>query len=766
MRFFLIITVLLAVSLTIQANNLRGIVKAQNGQEQEPVEFANVALFSLSDSALITGTVTNENGEFSLSVNGNADNLFLQISFFGYETQTVPALQNQTIVLIPTLNELGEVVVSANYRIFRVERGDIVVSVRNTVLETLTTASEVMTQLPFLSKTDDNFTVFGRGIPTIYINNRLVRDNQELEQLSPADIRSIRVITSPGAAYDATVRAVVKITTERPVGEGLSGLLSVHGAQGRRFSGSEQVELNYRTGAWDIFASTFYNHHRNSTFFDTDQQMFLSDAVHRQIYGTNINGGSNRLTSTVGINFTPNSNHAAGIRYLNNFGRFFGSGPQDIVYFVNDISENIQLFGRVQEPIQRHCINAYYDGQLTDNLSFNINSDILIGDNKENQNIYFLNAPEEPILTNSTQQYTLYGARGILLRSLQQGSLSVGAEFVHTNVVQTYSTQNPGLGLANTNNEAVQNRTALFTSYQMQFGHFGLTAGVRYENIVMDYFDDGTKSEEQSKIYNRFFPNISLSYTNNAIQSTLGFVRHIRYPTYSQLRSNVQYVSPFMYESGNPLLLPAIENSFSAMFAWQSFQAMIGHSVYENTVAMLPLQFEDKPVIMLRPENLRRMQTTNIGITYVPVFGIWRPRFEAGAMFQWLNIDEIETSYNKPTFNGRWLNTFSFPQNYTLRVDISARTGGHSDVTYMYSSWGVDVRLLRTFLSNRLTVQLAAIDIFATNTNHWRTDYKIVDMMYNRNPDSRQVSLTAVYRFNATQNRFRGQQSTDEINRL
>jgi hypothetical protein len=362
----------------------------------------------------------------------------------------------------------------------------------------------------------------------------------------------------------------------------------------------------------------------------------------------------------------------------------------------------------------------------------------------------------------------LYGVRGILSRSLQQGSLSAGTEIVHTNVVQAYSAQNPELGLANTNNKAVQNRTALFASYQTQFRHFGLTIGVRYENIVMDYFEDGAKSEEQSRVYNQFFPSISLSYTGDVIQATLGFARRIHYPSYFQLRSSVQYVSPFMYESGNPLLLPTIENSFSAMFACPSLQlqAMIGHSVNENAMAMFPLQFEDKPIIMLRPENLRRIQTTNIGITYAPIFGIWRPRFEAGVMFQWLNIDDIETSYNEPTFNGRWLNTFSFPQDYTLRVDALARSGGHSDIAYMYSSWGVDIRLLRNFLSNKLTVQLAAIDIFATNTHHWRTDYRIVDMVYSRNLDSRQVSLSAIYRFNATQNRFRGQQSTDEINRL
>lgn len=56
---------------------------------------------------------------------------------------------------------------------------------------------------------------FGKGTPVIYIDNRLLQDNSELQRLSAADIEKVELITNPGAEYDATVKAVVRIRTVR-----------------------------------------------------------------------------------------------------------------------------------------------------------------------------------------------------------------------------------------------------------------------------------------------------------------------------------------------------------------------------------------------------------------------------------------------------------------------------------------------------------------------------------------------------------------------
>lgn len=91
----LIVIATLFFSFGISAQTVTG--KVTDTQNQ-PIEFANVALYSLPDSALVTGTVTNQHGEFSLVPNGAKD-AFLKISFIGYETQIVSATSGQTVVM-------------------------------------------------------------------------------------------------------------------------------------------------------------------------------------------------------------------------------------------------------------------------------------------------------------------------------------------------------------------------------------------------------------------------------------------------------------------------------------------------------------------------------------------------------------------------------------------------------------------------------------------------------------------------------------------
>jgi hypothetical protein len=761
--FIIVLFIMLSTTFSIYGQNIiKGIVIDENDQ---PIEFANVVLYLLPDSLMINGTITGIKGQFSLQTEITT-NAFLQISFIGYETRTAEVKPLQTIVLKAENTQLGEVVIHGSRKVFKIENGNIVANVKNTVLETLTNANEVIAQLPFVSGKDDDFTVFGKGKPVVYINNRLVRDNKELEQLSPGNIKNIQVIMSPGAAYDATAKAVIKIITEKPVGEGLSGMLYVRGQQASVFSGGEYISLNHRTGAWDIFGSAFYNHHKYKTDFDATQHMLLPGNEQQQIYKNNEKAGYNSLNSVIGLNFNPNKKHSTGIRYTNLDTKWWGNISNDIKHTGNNISEKILQESSSSSPRNTHSVNAYYNGVLTEKLSVNIHSDVVTGNEEDNMDAFYTQSPNEILRTKGTRDYNLYAAKGILSYAVENEVLDLGTEYSHTRVLQTYNINDPELGIENTNDKAIQNRTALFVAYQRQMGKIGLNAGIRYENIVMDYFQNNIKNEEQSKKYNKFFPNISLLYANDHFQTTVGFERKVLYPSYNQLKSNVQYSSPFIYESGNPLLQPQIENLFSAMFTWKALQAMIGYSINEDAMQPIPQQFKDEPIILLRDENVKRSRSANVGLSYSPAIGIWRPQFESGIMWQRLDLEDIEKNYNKPIFSGKWFNTFSFPQKWTLRVDASGRSAGHSGVAFMQASWGIDLKVAKKFLQDRLSLQFAANDIFKTNTVKWEMDYGKINMLYDKNIDSRSVSLTVTYRFNSTTNKYKGQQASDEINRL
>ena len=172
--------------------------------DSNPIEFANVALYTVPDSALIAGTITNQEGQFTLNANYSSD-AFLKVSFVGYETRMVEASKDQLIALSPETTELGELVVNGDLPRIRVRSDALVASVENTVLSKAGTANDVLKRLPAVTGDDGAFEIFGKGAAKIYINNREMRDESELDRISSADIREGEIVYNPGARYDASV---------------------------------------------------------------------------------------------------------------------------------------------------------------------------------------------------------------------------------------------------------------------------------------------------------------------------------------------------------------------------------------------------------------------------------------------------------------------------------------------------------------------------------------------------------------------------------
>ncbi len=59
-----------------------------------------------------------------------------------------------------------------------------------------------------------------------YINNKKVRDIQELDRYRSDEILTAEIVTSPGPEYGTDVTSVIKLKTVRKTGEGWSGNVS------------------------------------------------------------------------------------------------------------------------------------------------------------------------------------------------------------------------------------------------------------------------------------------------------------------------------------------------------------------------------------------------------------------------------------------------------------------------------------------------------------------------------------------------------------
>lgn len=216
LRIFFAALLWAGISMNGLAQTLTGKVTDEN---DEPLAYANVVL-QKADSTFIAGTVTDTLGIFRLPAHNDAT--MLQVSFVSYNTICLQIVGKDfgTIKMEPDAEMIGKAVVKAVLPKTEIQGDAFVTKIENTILSEAGSANDVLKKLPGVIAKESGFEVFGKGTPIIYINGRLVRDYSELELLNSNEIKSVDVVQNPGARYDATVRAVIRIKTIRRQGEG------------------------------------------------------------------------------------------------------------------------------------------------------------------------------------------------------------------------------------------------------------------------------------------------------------------------------------------------------------------------------------------------------------------------------------------------------------------------------------------------------------------------------------------------------------------
>lgn len=228
-------------------------------EQNQPLPYANVVILSLPDSAFVNGTVSAEDGSFSL--NATASDQIIRITSVGYNTVYKPVQPADlgTVRLIPDTQLLNEVVIKGDLPRTRVKGDAMVTTVTGSILEKAGTGNDLLNKIPGVSAEEGSVNVFGSGAAEIYINGRKMRDASELEQLESNNIKSVEVVRNPGARYDASVAAVIRIFTKKPEGEGF-GFNNRTGIYYRyNWSELNQFNFNYRKGGFDLGGYDFWN---------------------------------------------------------------------------------------------------------------------------------------------------------------------------------------------------------------------------------------------------------------------------------------------------------------------------------------------------------------------------------------------------------------------------------------------------------------------------------------------------------------------------
>ncbi|MEG1564117.1 MAG: outer membrane beta-barrel family protein [Bacteroides sp.] len=685
---------------------------------------------------------------------------FFQLCFIALcsAQQTIPTTVNDSLTL-------DEIVVTAQRRIYKLKGNTLTTSVRNTPLSTSGTANDVLKHIPGIRKTEDGFTVFGKETPLIYINNRLIQDSSELSKLNSEEIEKVELNNNPGAAYAATVKAVIHIKTIRRKNKGISVDAMGRIAQGKCTSHSEQLNLNYQKEKFSLFSTLYYFQQaikRNQdVMYDIRSRSNCLVNSHSSLpYKAKIASGK------LGFGYDLSPKQTFGMAYeVNGIPRACLDATSNYSATVNGVlTDQIDYTSQSIQNGITHQVNAYYQGQVNQ-LKIDFTADFIRRKNDNDQEAYETSqvTPPREIISSSRSKNTFYAAKLLFSHSLGKGELKAGVEY--TNIRREDSFINPQELLPTTDSRINEEKIAGFAEYAITWKKVSSALGLRWEHTASDYLEKGIRIPEQSRTYNDWCPNLSLNLPIGALQTSLSYNIKTNRPSFSQLRSNLNYNNRFVYEGGNPLLKPQTNHDISLMALYRWMQFSVGYQYRKDVIAFAAKSYEGSPdVVIFSMDNFKKMQLLTSSVNLSPRFRWWKPElglYFTKPFFQVANEGK-ERKMNRPHAYFAWNNSFELPAGIILSVDMDYQTAGDAGAMHQRSNGGVDAGIRKSFLNKSLSVNIQASDLFASRRNSMLLYGST--MTYNKKSyaDSRQLSLTLRYRFNAGQPGYKGKHASDK----
>ena len=768
MKRLILFSMMCLVAIVSAAQDISGRVIDEQAQ---PMPFVNVVLVSRTDSAFVAGAVTKDDGTFTIETDRN--NGLLKVSSIGYIIRYIDARQGNVgdILMQPDTQMLREVTVKGSIPTHKLTAEGLQTNVENTVLSKLGTANDVLAHIPGLQKNGDDYSVFGKGTPIFYINGRLVRNQRELDQLKSENIKSIVLVTSPGSRYDASVRAVVKIKTKLPQGEGFSFDNRLVYGQSENADLIEQLNINYRHRGLDAFGMLYFSSSEGFNRADIEQDI-QADTIWHQSNTNDYNYRHKWLGGEAGLNYVINDENSIGFRY--NIYQQLNTDEYDTFTSIltangkpYDKLNNSSTFQNRATPM--HSANVYYNGVLG-KTTIDFNADWKQTD--KTYNSAYTETSEDfgnrLLNTSSHIKNRLYAAKLVVGHQLLGGNLDIGGEYTNTHRNDDYV--NPEGYLSSNFIELKDQNMAIFADYTHKIPIGTVMAGLRYEHASFDYYANGCYMKEQSRTFDNIFPSLSMTAQIGKVQGLVSYTAKIRRPNYSELNGNMSYANRFTLQVGNPFLKPSIIHNISLQAMWKIWSLSADYTDTRNDIIDWTEQQEGNTAVsILGKKNIKSLKNVSAYLVAAPKAGFWHPQFVAGLSKQWLTLQTASGSIrmNAPIFLGQMANTFQFTS--TLIGDLTMKftsKGDDKNISLMRNMFQTNISLTKTFFEQRLSIRLAGYDLF-----HARQKIKLynqqMQLVQDNSLDTRYAEITIRYKFNAARSKYKGTGAgNDEKRRL
>lgn len=586
---------------------------------KSPLSFANITLKVATDSAFTAGTISGEDGRFSLP-DIKSGNYVLTVSITGYLSKTQPVLVGQlsnfldlgNIELEQDSRILSEVTVSGKQETISSKMDKKTFAVADNISQAGGSVLEAMKNLPGVTAGQDG-KVLLRGSDKVMI---LIDGKQTaltgfggqsgLDNIPASAIEKIEIINNPSSKYDAAGNAgIINIVYKKEKKQGFNGKIGLAGGAGALWIKKENypgirpqyhvtpkinpsLSLNYRKNKVNLFfqGDNLYTKTLNKNEF-VDRFYDSGDTVKQQ---TKRNRTTNIVTTKLGMDWFADASNTFTVSGLFSSEKILDRGDEP--FFNGDLSQKLRLWQFLEDELKTTATASAnwqhrfkQPGRL---LSAGINYTF----HREDEKYFFTNFM--PFYTG-LDSFKLLSDEHVTdlsvdyVHPLKQGRFEAGFKFrrryIPVNMQFKPGLHSPLDSAAGGYASYGETIPAAYGNYIYESERLELEAGLRVEYVSLDYYVNPNHPVYKSDGYHYFqpFPNLRIAYKiNNRNKLSFFYNRRVDRPNEVDIRIFPKYDDAEIIKVGNPALRPQFTNNFELGYKTDWNTGYLFSSVYHK----------------------------------------------------------------------------------------------------------------------------------------------------------------------------------------